>query len=153
MHEAQSIKNFFEADHERLDQLFVSFMKFKNESFPRAVDYFNQWKSGLQRHIVWEENIIFPLFLKKTDNERPIRVMRFEHCQILQALDKLSEKVQRGNCNTDREEYQLLILLGEHSLKEEMVLYPSIEATLTEEEAADVFRKMDYLKSTDKRAS
>ena len=153
MHEAPSLKRFFEADHEKLDQRFVNYMNLKNESYPRAVECFFLLKTGLQRHILWEEEIIFPLFLKKTDNERANRVMRLEHRRILEILDDLTEKIQHGNRRTEAEEYQLLFLLGEHALNEEMVLYPAIDAMITLEESEEAFRQLNHGVSTDKRAS
>ena len=153
MNEPLSIKRFFEADHEKLDQRFVNYMKLKNESYPRAVDCFFLLKAGLQRHIGWEEEIVFPLFLQKTDNETTIRVMRLEHRRILEILNDLTKKIQNGNRHTETDEYQLLVLLGEHALKEEMVLYPAIDATVTLEETKEVFRRIHDGSPTGKRVS
>ena len=152
MNESLSIKRFFEGDHEKLDQRFVNYMKLKNDSYPRAVDCFLLLKAGLQRHIRWEEEIVFPLFLKKTGSERAIRVMGHEHRAILQILEDLTEKIENGDRRTETEEYQLLVLLGEHALKEEMVLYPAIDATVTTEETKEVFRQINYGSTTGKRA-
>ena len=142
MIKAQSIKAFFEADHERLDQLFVNYLNLKNSSYSRARKYFVQFKNGLQRHIQLEEEFVFPLFQNKTDMVGALRVMRMEHKKIRELLEVLQEKVKKSDQNSEAEEYKLLALIGEHSLKEEMVLYPTIETMLTDKEIGEVFQTM-----------
>jgi regulator of cell morphogenesis and NO signaling len=142
MIESQSIKAFFKADHERLDQLFMNYLKLKNESSSLAQKYFVQFKNGLQRHIRMEEEIVFPIFQDKTDLDGVLRVMRMEHKKIRELLEALHEKVKKSDQNSEAEEYKLLTLIGEHSLKEEMVLYPMIERMLSDKEVSEVFEAM-----------
>ena len=56
----------YEQDHDRLDELFKTFQQLKRSDFPKAKEAFKEFKFGLQRHIVWEEDLLFPLWEKKT---------------------------------------------------------------------------------------
>ncbi|MEC4890260.1 MAG: hemerythrin domain-containing protein [Nitrospira sp.] len=144
MSEDQTISAFFEQDHDRLDELFKTFQKLKRSDFPKAKEAFKEFKFGLQRHIVWEEDLLFPLWEEKTGMSEggPTFVMRNEHRQIGQQLDAIHDKVAEQNPESDQEEQGLLSLLGAHNMKEERVLYPSIDQVTSAEERAIVFQNM-----------
>ncbi len=113
-------------------------------NFAEAKRCFKEFKRGLERHIVWEEEILFPLFESKTGIHEtgPTAVMRLEHRGIKEALEKIHGKVRGQNPESDREEEALLSVLKEHNGKEEQVLYPMIDQWTTEEEQREVFVKM-----------
>jgi hemerythrin superfamily protein len=144
MTERRRISEFFQQDHDRLDALFQSFQTLKRHDFVKAKEAFKQFKFGLQRHIVWEEELLFPLWEEKTGMSEggPTFVMRTEHRQIGQQLEAIHQKVAEQNPESEQEEEALLKLLGSHNLKEERVLYPSIDDVTTPEECHDVFQKM-----------
>jgi len=139
-----TISAFFEQDHDRLDALFQSFQKLKRHDVAKAQETFKEFKLGLQRHIVWEEDLLFPLWEEKTgmSDGGPTFVMRNEHRQIGEQLESIHHKIVQQNPESDQEEQALLKLLGSHNLKEERVLYPSIDQVTTPEECEDVFQKM-----------
>jgi iron-sulfur cluster repair protein YtfE (RIC family) len=147
MSERKTISTFYEQDHDRLDELFKTFQKFKRSDFAKAKEAFKEFKFGLQRHIVWEEDLLFPLWEEKTGmcDGGPTFVMRNEHRQIAQLLEALHDKVAEQNPDCDQEEQALLNLLGSHNMKEERVLYPAIDQVTNEEERETVFRNMDNI--------
>ena len=57
MREQKTITEFFEKDHDQLDELFKTFQKLKRSDFSNAKEAFEAFKFGLQRHIVWEEDL------------------------------------------------------------------------------------------------
>ena len=67
MSEQQTVSAFFEQDHDRLDEWFRTFQQLKRSDFAKAKDAFKEFEVGLQRHIVWEEDLLFPLWEEKTD--------------------------------------------------------------------------------------
>ena len=138
------ISAFFEQDHDRLDALFQSFQTLKRHDFEKAKEAFKEFKIGLQRHIVWEEDLLFPLWEEKTGMSEggPTFVMRAEHRQIGERLQAIHQKVAERNPESDQDEQALLALLGAHNIKEERVLYPAIDQVTTQDECQDVFRKM-----------
>jgi len=144
MSEQKTISAFYEEDHDRLDDLFKTFQRLKRSDFAKAKEAFQEFKIGLQRHIVWEEDLLFPLWEEKTGMSEggPTFVMRNEHRQIGQQLAAIHQKVADQNPESDQEEQALLNLLGAHNMKEERVLYPSIDNVTSAEERETVFRNM-----------
>lgn len=147
MSEQQTIREFYEKDHDRLDELFKTFQQLKRSDFPEAKEAFIEFKLGLQRHIVWEEDLLFPLWEKKTgrSEEGPTVVMRAEHRQIGQQLEAIHGKVSAQNPDSDQEEQALLDILGSHNRKEERALYPAIDQVASLEDRETVFRNMKNL--------
>ena len=147
MSEHKTISAFFEQDHDRLDELFKTFQALKRTDFDQAKEAFKDFKFGLQRHIVWEEDLLFPLWEAKTGMSAggPTFVMRAEHRQIGEQLEAIHDKVAERNPESDQEEQALLRLLGAHNMKEERVLYPSIDGVTTAEEREAVYRNMEQI--------
>ena len=98
----------------------------------------------MQRHIVWEEDILFPLWEKETGITEggATSVMRAEHRQIEQQLEAIHQKVADQNPDSDQEEQGLLNLLGSHNMKEERVLYPGIDRVTSAGERETIFQSM-----------
>ena len=144
MSEQKTITEFFEQDHDRLDELFKTFQQSKRSDFPKAKEAFKDFKFGLQRHIVWEEDLLFPIWEQKTgmSDSGPTPVMRNEHREIGRQLEAIHQKVADQNPDSDQEEQTLLDLLGSHNRKEERALYPAIDKVTSPEERETVFGNM-----------
>lgn len=144
MSEQKTISAFYEQDHDRLDESLKTFQQLKRSDFAKAKEAFKAFKFGLQRHIVWEEDVLFPLWEEKTGMSEggPTFVMRAEHRQIGQQLEAIHGKVADQNPDSDQEEQILLEVLGSHNMKEERVLYPAIDQLTSAEEREAVFRDM-----------
>jgi iron-sulfur cluster repair protein YtfE (RIC family) len=144
MNGQKTVSAFFEQDHDRLDELFKTFQQLKRSDFPKAKEAFKEFKFGLQRHIVWEEDVLFPLWEKKTgmSESGPTPVMRHEHRQIGQQLEAIHGKVSEQNPDSDKEEQALLDLLGSHNRKEELRLYPAIDQVAGTEGQEAIFQSM-----------
>ena len=93
------------------------------------------------------EDLLFPLWEAKTGISEggPTMVMRSEHRQIGQLLESIHEKVATDNPDTDQEEQWLMSMLGSHNIKEERVLYPSIDNVASVAEREQVFREMEAM--------
>jgi regulator of cell morphogenesis and NO signaling len=144
MSEQKTIAALYEQDHDRLDELFKTFQQLKRSDFAKAKEAFAAFKIGLQRHIVWEEEILFPLWEKETGITEggATSVMRTEHRQIGQHLEAIHREVIDQNPDSDQEEQALLVLLGSHNMKEERVLYPGIDRVTSTEVREAVFQDM-----------
>jgi iron-sulfur cluster repair protein YtfE (RIC family) len=140
----QTISAYYEQDHDRLDELFKTFQRLKRSDFAKAKEAFKEFRFGLQRHIVWEEDVLFPLWEERTGMSEggPTFVMRHEHRQIGQQLEAVHQKVADQDPDSDQEERALLDLLGSHNMKEERVLYPAIDQLTSVEERETVFQNM-----------
>lgn len=141
---AQNITDYFEQDHDRLDRLFREFQEFKRTDYAKARESFVAFKFGLQRHITWEENFLFPAFEDKTNmrDAGPTVVMRMEHREIAEHLEAIHQKVKDSNPNSDAEEKKLLDVLQSHNGKEENILYPTMDRMLNDQERMVIFEKM-----------
>jgi iron-sulfur cluster repair protein YtfE (RIC family) len=142
-----TVQASFAEDHDRLDRLLETYRRLKRVDFAKAREAFREFKTGLQRHILWEEGILFPLFEEKTGmhDHGPTMVMRAEHREIGRRLEALHDKVRRQDVNSEVEEQSLLQALSAHNQKEENVLYPALDRLSSREERAAAFKKMEEL--------
>jgi regulator of cell morphogenesis and NO signaling len=143
----RTITTTFDEDHDRLESLFKLFQTQKRQDFSKAKSAWADFKVGLQRHMVWEEDVLFPLWEKKTGMTEggPTFVMRREHREIGDTLEAIHRKVQAKDPESDREEQTLLELLERHNSTEEQVLYPAIDRVTSEEERETVFQNMNNI--------
>lgn len=139
-----TVTDFFQADHRRLDDIYERYQQAK-EAGGDALVHFEDFADGLRRHIVWEEEQLFPLFEKRTGMGLggPTEVMRREHRRIEGLIEALREDLRAGSLDTSGENEDVLLdMLAQHNVKEEQVLYPSIDNLLSDDEVADLFSRL-----------
>ena len=131
-----SIKTFLLDDHRHCDDLFAAVEQaVAAADWARAASAFASLHSAMEQHFVAEEAILFPAFEQKTGMSRgPTEVMRVEHDQMrellnaaLQALQAADADDYAGNAET------LLIMMQQHNMKEEHVLYPMCDEHLADQ--------------------
>jgi iron-sulfur cluster repair protein YtfE (RIC family) len=138
-----SIHDYYTHDHGRLDELFHQFRSLKASDRDKALKNFEEFKAGLEQHIVWEEEILFPAFEQKSGHTGgPTEVMRWEHRQIRSFLNAIAEKLARGDYDTKDEEDGSEPVLRMHNHKEENILYPMIDHVTEAEERTKIFAAM-----------
>ena len=143
MHDTRTISTFFKDDHSRLDALLESFQVLKRQQVSKAKETFREFKLGLERHIRWEEDLLFPLWEEKTGmSDGPTAVMRHEHRRIEEQLKAIDRNVEAEKMDDAQPEQALIALLGAHNLKEERVLYPAIDQVASPEEASEILRRI-----------
>ena len=123
-------------DHRDCDLLFA-----KAENAAPAGDWatttqsFNAFVAAMERHFGVEEEALFPAFEKETGVlTGPTEMMRMEHEQIRALFTEMHEALQQKN--TD--DYlglaeTLLILMQQHNMKEEQILYNIMNQRLPED--------------------
>lgn len=141
------ITEFMQQDHDRLDEVFEDFRSAKTRDPVKARELFAEFKRGLQRHIVWEEEFLFPRFEERTGmtDGGPTGVMRLEHRRIKELLDAIDDRLASGNVDTGGYEHELQQILMVHNTKEETVLYPAIDRCVPEQDAAGLIETMKAL--------
>ena len=140
-----TVSEFMSMDHDRLGKIFEEFSNLKKDDINRAKIFFSDFKTGLQQHIIWEEEILFPIFERETgmSGVGPTAVMRMEHRQIENFLEEIGEKILEGELKgIDKAEVGLLEVLGSHNQKEENILYPEIDNLTSEQEKEQVITRM-----------
>ena len=142
-----TIGGYFRNDHDRLDALLQSFQTLKRRNCSKAKEAFTQFKSSLERHIRWEEELLFPLWEEKTgmSDGGPTFVMRHEHRRIEEQLQAIDRNITGDNADNTEPEQALLALLAAHNLKEERVLYPAIDQVTTPEEWGEILMKIQHV--------
>jgi uncharacterized protein (DUF2249 family) len=145
----RTVTEFLQSDHTRLDSLYDTFSKAVSEGdWNRAASGFAEFNHGLRRHIRGEEEILFPLFEEKTGMTEagPTHVMKTEHIDIREILDKIEGAIQSQEADRATESAnRLRLTLGDHNMKEENVLYPESDSFISEAERAAVVKKMQAL--------
>ena len=98
----------------------------------RAIDVF---RGAMERHLGAEESILFPAFESATGiTMGPTRVMRMEHLQMRALFDEISAAAADKDADGLSGQLEtLLIMMQQHNLKEENVLYPMCDQHLVAE--------------------
>lgn len=133
------IRTFMTADHRHCDDLFATAEEAVAKGDAAAGKAaFGHFRQALLRHLATEEIDLFPAFEAKTGMTMgPTRVMRMEHEQMRHLLDEAEKALERG----DADDYfghaeTLLIMMQQHNLKEENMLYPMCDDQLAVEAAS-----------------
>ena len=144
-----TILEFMSEDHDRLDNKIKMYGTEKLVNVERAEGIFILFKSELERHIIWEEDILFPVFERKTGikDGGPTSVMRMEHIQIKNHLQEIKRKLHAKKIqDLCEEEVALLKLLESHNQKEENILYPGIDNLTSEQEKDQMIKQISAIK-------
>ena len=144
-----TILEFMSVDHDRLDNKIRMYSKEKLVDIERAQIIFLSFKNELERHIIWEEDILFPVFERKTGikDVGPTSVMRMEHAQIKDHLQEIKRKLHTKKIqNPCKEEVALFKVLESHNQKEENILYPGIDNLTSEQEKQQMIKQMSVNK-------
>jgi len=130
------ISHFLADDHHRCDNLFaeveaaVSALKWEEAQL-----HFGLFREALEHHFTMEEQVLFTSFEEKTGmTGGPTAVMRREHDQ----MRDLTQMMQLDLDNQDDSSYLghsevLNIMMAQHNLKEENVLYQMCDQVLRSE--------------------
>ena len=136
-------------DHDRLDNKIKKYSTEKLVDIERAESIFLSFKSELERHIIWEEDILFPVFERKTGikDGGPTSVMRIEHIEIKKYLQEIKRKLHVKKIQDPcKEEVALFKVLQSHNQKEENILYPGIDNLTSEQEKEQMIKQMSSIK-------
>ncbi len=144
-----TILEFMSEDHDKLDNKIRMYSTEKLIDIERAESIFLFFKSELEKHIIWEEDILFPIFESKTGikDGGPTSVMRIEHIQIKNHLQEIKRKLHARKIQDPcKEEVSLLEVLESHNQKEENILYPGIDNLTSEQEKKLMIKEMSAIK-------
>ncbi|WP_168063218.1 hemerythrin domain-containing protein [Candidatus Manganitrophus noduliformans] len=137
------IKDFMTHDHERLEQILRDFLKARDQDGVRARELFNAFKSGVEKHMAWEEEILFPAIERRTGMHLPgpTVLVQSQHRQIKALFEKISAQIDKEG-GTEEVLKELTGLLALHSREEERILYPWIDVSLGKEEREAALEQM-----------
>ncbi|MBP45730.1 MAG: hemerythrin domain-containing protein [SAR324 cluster bacterium] len=129
----KTLLEFMQIHHGQCDQLYADGENsLLDEQMEEGVGQITIFLSEMERHFLMEETVLFPTFEDISGmRQGPTQVMRMEHQQIRNLLARMSDAVTR----MDRDEIlevgeTLLILMQQHNMKEEGILYPMVDQHL-----------------------
>jgi hemerythrin-like domain-containing protein len=124
------------SDHRRCDGLFAETETLiANGDWEPGAQGFAEFRKATEHHFAVEEDLFFPDFEQRTGQTMgPTRMMRMEHEQMRQLFSELAEALE----NRDKDGYlglseTLMILMQQHNMKEEQVLYRMMDQVYGEE--------------------
>lgn len=127
-----------EAEHKIVDAGIERFTYAVADGLPHA-DALGEVLDLLRRHIYVEEEFLFPP-LREAGMMMPILVMIKEHGEIWNLMDQLQSEIADSAeknvvISIARE---LLDLLDRHNSKEEPIIYPQVDLTMSESATAEL---------------
>lgn len=130
------LSRYLTDDHVACDDLFA-----EAENAVAGADWtggrngFDAFRLATLRHFEREEAVLFPAFEAATGMAGgPTMVMRSEHEQMRVVLDAMAQAVAQHDATAYLGHSEtLLMLLRQHNLKEEQILYPMAERALAGE--------------------
>jgi hemerythrin-like domain-containing protein len=144
MHE---ISQYLTADHQHCDDLFADAENaVLKADWRNAQAHFQAFAAATQHHFAREESILFPTFEAHTGmSNGPTQVMRNEHQEINEILQDMAQTITENDANTYLGLAEtLLMLMRQHNMKEEQILYPMADQALSDA-ATDMISQMEQL--------
>lgn len=140
----ETITGTLSSDHHRCDDLFARAEDLiADEQWEGGAPAYAEFMGAMEHHFAMEEEVLFPTFEQRTGQRLgPTQVMRMEHAQMRQLLQQMAESVAAR----DRQGYlgqseTLLMLMRQHNVKEEQILYRMADQVLASS-VPDVLARM-----------
>jgi hemerythrin-like domain-containing protein len=134
-----SIIQTMTTDHRLCDDLFAKAEALVSQGdWGAAGPAFTAFRNRTDNHFVQEETVLFPAFEAKTGHTMgPTQMMRSEHSQMRQLFDDMATALgQQDNDLYLGTAETLMMIMQQHNVKEEQMLYPMTEQVLGEDAAA-----------------
>ena len=146
---SENIKTFLTKDHRACDEEFANMENaVASDNWVEAKKKFDSFVEDLYGHFDMEEKVMFPAFESRTGMMGgPTQVMRMEHDQMRNVISQMENDVT----NKNKDHFfglseSLKMLMQQHNMKEEQMLYAMADAHLGVD-AFDIVEKMKELKS------
>lgn len=128
---------FFSQDHEACDAAWaLAETAADGEDIEQTRALWPIFEARMRRHLAMEEEILFPAFERSTGmvGMGPTVVMRHEHMQMRGLLDQMRNALDEADLPELLDQGDtLLMLIQQHNMKEEGMLYPMAADGLTGE--------------------
>jgi len=127
-----SLRSLLTDDHKHCDDLFAAAEQAAGRDAAAAQAAFARFREAMLAHFAGEEEILFPAFEARTGMRMgPTQVMRSEHAQMRELMDDAVDLLAAGKSDDFLGQAEtLLIMMQQHNMKEENVLYPMCDQHL-----------------------
>lgn len=136
----ESLADAFTREHHEIDAGIEAYVNSTEPDVLKRVQPLLKAVEALRRHIYLEEEIVFP-YLPQGMLQMPLMVMRRQHGELWRRMDALEKSVQSASSDAQtlsQDCQELLSLLDNHNSKEEPIIYPHMDQSLTEEDQQKV---------------
>lgn len=119
--------------HKHCDDLYAEAEEAAHKKrWPQCLASFRRFRGELEAHFATEEQVLFPAFENASGMVAgPSQVMRFEHAQMRDLLGQMEGAATQENLDQFSGSAEtLLVLMQQHNMKEENILYPMCEQAL-----------------------
>jgi len=130
------ISNYMKDEHRECDTLFAQAEEAVSlGEWEVAEDKFLAFSNETLTHFKREEDELFPAFEESTGSTQgPTMVMKYEHEQVKGLIGKMASSLE----SRDEDSYlslaeSMMILLQQHNMKEEQMLYAMCDRSLPQE--------------------
>nr|MBL8410612.1 hemerythrin domain-containing protein [Dechloromonas sp.] len=131
-----SIRNLLTDDHRHCDDLLADAEQAVGKgNLDAARAAFSHFHQAMLAHFAVEEQALFPAFEAKTGMRMgPTQVMRQEHIQMRELLTAAAAALEGGEIDDYLGQAEtLVIMMQQHNMKEENILYPMCDQHLAAE--------------------
>ncbi|MBL0721739.1 MAG: hemerythrin domain-containing protein [Sulfurovum sp.] len=139
------ISNYMKNEHRECDTLFANAEEAVSlGEWEVAEEKFIAFSNETLTHFKREEDELFTAFEEQTgSNQGPTMVMRYEHEQVKRLIGKMALSIE----SQDEDTYlslaeSMMILLQQHNMKEEQMLYAMCDRSFPEDKKEEILRSM-----------
>ena len=128
-----SLLDFLTQDHRHCDDSYAAAEeKVAAGRWDEAGQSWTIFRNALETHLNREESYLFPAFEAQTGNTQgPTAMMRMEHEQMRSLVSEMDEAVVARDADSFLGLAEtLMILIQQHNMKEEQILYPMSDQVL-----------------------
>lgn len=128
-----TISTTMSADHRRCDEIFSAAEALVSAGdWSAGGDRFIAFRDAMLNHFSMEEEKLFPAFEQHLGHTMgPTQVMRMEHNQMKQLFSEMQQAVKaRDDAQYLGLSETLMMIMQQHNMKEEQMLYPMMDQTL-----------------------
>lgn len=133
--DAMEMREFMTNDHRACDEEFGKIEELVSSGeFEGAKAAFSAYKAHTLKHFSQEEDLLFVEFTNATGiSGGPVEVMTYEHNQMRGVLEQLQDAIESGNADSFFGLSEaMMIMLQQHNMKEEQMLYNMIQMHLND---------------------
>jgi iron-sulfur cluster repair protein YtfE (RIC family) len=128
-----TILDFLGQDHRACDEHFATAeAAVAQKRWDSARSQFAAFRASMAHHFAMEEEVLFPAFEARTGNAAgPTQVMRMEHRQMRELMDEMDGALAEARQDAFLGLSETLnMVMQQHNLKEENMLYPMSDRVL-----------------------
>jgi regulator of cell morphogenesis and NO signaling len=132
-------------DHDGQEDALLAARDAADEGRPAdAAGHFDGYRRRLLRHMRLEEEILFPLVESLVPRvARDVVEMRLEHGHVQRHLAQAAAAVEAGDLAGFRAAFEALgLILMAHEAREERIVYPILDRSLSPEQRADLATRL-----------